>query len=67
MKVDQRVAAVQLSEHRRDARIPRPHVAEIGGEPDAVDPQDIERILDLAQRALDIRQGQCCEHAEPPG
>ena len=67
MDVDERLAPVELLEHRIEARIADPFIVIARHELDPVGLQHVERIGDLAQAALDIGHRQRREQSEAAG
>ena len=64
MHVDDGLAAVELVEHGREARIAEPSVAVTREQAEAVGFQRVERVFDLAQSSVDVGQRQHGEQAE---
>ena len=64
MHVDDRAAAIQLVDDRRERRIAEPAIGIARQKADAVRFQRVERILDLAQAVVDVRQRQAREKPE---
>ena len=62
--VDDGLAAVELVEHGREARIAEPGVAVAREQAEAVGFQRIERVFDLAQGSVDVGQRQHGEQSE---
>jgi len=58
VRIDDRFSTVELLHHRRKSRITEPPVAETGHHANAIDVQNVERVLDLLETAVHIRQGE---------
>jgi hypothetical protein len=66
-EIDHSLAPVQFLKHRRKAGIAGIFAVVIREQADAVGLQLVERVGDLAQAALDIRERQACEQPEAAG
>ncbi len=64
MEIRHGLAAIELLEDRDEERVAGPGISVAGHEPDAVGLEHVERVFDLAQRALDIGHGHRGEEAE---
>ena len=64
MRVHDRAPAIELLHHRRESRVAEPLVTVAREQRDAVSLERVERVRDLAQRALDVRHRHHREHAE---
>jgi hypothetical protein len=67
MHKDHGLSPVEFFENGSKGGIAEPFVAIARQQGDAVGLQRVERILDLAQRAFGVRQGNCGKQAEPAG
>ena len=62
---DDRAAPIERVKDRIEARIGEVNAVGVGRQLDPVNLQSIEGVVDLRQRLLDRRQGQCREQPEP--
>ena len=66
MRIDDGATTIQLVEHRPQPNVTQPHVAVAREKADAIRLQRVERILDLAQAGVDVRQRQDRKEPEAP-
>jgi hypothetical protein len=67
MGVDRRLAAVEFFPDRREVRVAQPLVLVAGHAADAIDLERIERVGDLLEALVDVRQWKHRPGTEPPG
>jgi len=62
---DKRAACVKCGHRRLQLLVAQVHVVVVSVQRDAVGMEPVERVLDLAQRQVDVREWQRCEQSEP--
>ena len=65
MYIDDGFAALQFFENRLQGRVSEVHAIGIGKENEAIEPEDVERMGELLQRGIYVRQRQAGETSEP--
>lgn len=67
MDIDDRAAAVQFVQDRRERGVTQPFAGVARQQADAVGAQGVQRMGDLGQAGVDLGQGQAGEQAEAAG